>query len=63
MSDVTRPEPDPGLCATCTHSQQVETPRARYWLCRLSRTDSRFAKYPRLPVWDCDGYQPVREER
>ena len=63
MSDVTRPKPDPGLCATCTHAQQVETPRARYWLCRLSFTDPRFAKYPRLPVLACDGYRPITAAR
>jgi hypothetical protein len=26
-------------------------------MCELSFTDSRFAKYPRLPVLACDGYE------
>lgn len=32
-----------------------------YWLCELSKTDSRFAKYPRLPVIECPGFEPSGE--
>lgn len=28
-----------------------------FLLCRLAATDSRYAKYPRLPVERCSGYQ------
>jgi len=54
--------PDPhdaaiGLCASCVHAQQVPTPHAVYWRCRLSATDPRFDKYPRLPVLSCIGYR------
>ena len=50
-----------GLCLTCRHSRRVPTPRATYWLCELAASDSRFEKYPRLPVLACPGYEP-REE-
>jgi hypothetical protein len=29
-----------------------------FFLCQLALTDDRFRKYPRLPVLQCDGYQP-----
>ena len=48
---------DAGLCSTCEHSRVVQSSRgSRFYLCRLSETDARFAKYPRLPVLKCDGY-------
>jgi len=50
-----------GLCAGCRHARAVETPRSRFWLCGLSATDSRFARYPRLPVLECPGYEPPDE--
>jgi hypothetical protein len=46
-----------GLCATCRHSRRISSDRGTsYILCRLSGTDSRFAKYPRLPMKSCAGY-------
>jgi hypothetical protein len=48
-----------GLCLNCRHSRRVPTPRATYWLCELAATDERFAKYPRLPVRECAGYEPA----
>ena len=48
-----------GLCSDCTHSRRVESERGSvFWLCQLSATDSRFPKYPRLPVLSCPGYAP-----
>ena len=46
-----------GLCARCRHARRVEAPRAVYWMCRLSLTDARYDKYPRLPVLVCAGYE------
>lgn len=45
----------PGLCATCIHARNVPHPRggAGYWLCG----QAGFPKYPRLPVWQCAGYE------
>ena len=47
-----------GLCADCCHMQRVESARGSiFYLCRLSATDPEFAKYPRLPMLRCPGYQ------
>lgn len=46
-----------GLCETCRHTQAIRSNRGSvFYLCRLSFTDRRFAKYPRLPVRECSGY-------
>jgi hypothetical protein len=48
---------DRGLCATCAHAQVITSARgSTFSLCTLSFVDSRFAKYPVLPVRHCDGY-------
>jgi len=47
-----------GLCADCRHAERVRSSKGSlFLLCGLSRTDPRFAKYPRLPVLACSGYQ------
>jgi hypothetical protein len=47
-----------GLCARCAHVRIVPgAARSLFYLCQLSRTDSRFPRYPRLPVTACAGYQ------
>jgi hypothetical protein len=48
---------DPGLCASCLHARVVGGANSRFWFCELSRTDPRFARYPRLPVLKCAGYE------
>jgi GrpB-like predicted nucleotidyltransferase (UPF0157 family) len=46
-----------GLCANCVNARRVKSERgSTFWLCQLSVTDTRFAKYPRLPVLSCEGY-------
>jgi hypothetical protein len=48
-----------GLCASCRHARRVESDRgSRFWRCARSADDPRFAKYPRLPVLQCPGYEP-----
>jgi hypothetical protein len=47
-----------GLCARCRHARQVATPRSLFWLCELSRTDTSYARYPRLPMLKCPGFEP-----
>lgn len=50
-----------GLCRTCVHARVIQSARgSTFYLCRLSETDPRFDKYPRLPVVRCNGY--VQEE-
>jgi len=47
-----------GLCDSCTHGRQIESDRKSFFiLCELALTDSRFPKYPRLPVLSCAGYK------
>jgi len=51
-----------GLCADCRHAGQVTSDRgSHFWLCRLAARDPDFAKYPRLPVLRCPGYEPIHE--
>ena len=49
--------PSAGLCATCVHVRRVESAKGSVFvLCSLAATDSRLAKYPRLPVLSCNGF-------
>jgi hypothetical protein len=48
-----------GLCTTCVHARVITSSKgSEFYLCQLSFSDPRFARYPRLPVLACDGYQP-----
>ena len=50
-----------GLCASCVNVRRITSDRgSRFYLCELSKVDSRFVKYPRLPVLSCPGYAPNR---
>ena len=56
------PRPPAGLCDSCSHQQLVRTGRgSEFSLCRLSKTDARFPKYPPVPVVRCAGYEPQRQ--
>jgi len=56
-TDVSASEPV-GLCATCKHVRVIRSDRgSMFYLCTLSATNSRFPKYPRLPVLSCSGYE------
>jgi hypothetical protein len=40
------------------HARIIENRRgSRFWLCSRSYTDSRFPRYPGLPVLQCSGYE------
>ena len=48
-----------GLCDSCRHQRIVRTTRgSSFSLCERSRTDPRYARYPRLPVERCPGHEP-----
>lgn len=52
-----------GLCDSCRHRRIVRNDRrSRFILCLRSRTDPRFARYPRLPVGECPGFEPREGE-
>ena len=47
-----------GLCAACRYARRVTSQRgSTFVLCRRSETDPRFARYPRLPVIQCPGFE------
>jgi hypothetical protein len=50
-----------GLCATCLQCRRVPSARATFYLCERSFQDSRYRKYPPLPVIRCHGYEAVVE--
>lgn len=53
-----------GLCDSCVHQQLVRTGRgSTFSLCRRSKIDSRYPKYPRLPVERCPGYEALPVSR
>jgi len=55
---VIRKRPDAGLCATCRHARVQTAARGSvFWRCLRAETDPRFARYPRLPVHACAGYE------
>ncbi|HET7219305.1 MAG TPA: hypothetical protein VFJ02_14710 [Vicinamibacterales bacterium] len=57
MNDRRGSEQDAGLCASCVHAHVIRNDRgSRFYLCRLSAVDARFAKYPVLPVVACIGF-------
>ena len=48
------------LCETCRHVRIVTTPKkSRFVLCTRSKDDSRFPKYPPLPIIRCAGFEQV----
>ena len=60
MSSGITEHPDPGLCRDCWYSRRIESDRGSvFFRCELSLQDPTFPKYPRLPVRECSGYQPV----
>ncbi len=50
----------PGLCGACCHMRVVESGKgSRFFLCRRALTDSRFRKYPPIPVLECVGFEAI----
>ena len=53
---------DAGLCGGCRHVRLIATNKGTtYYLCGRALTDSRFPKYPRLPVVNCVGFEQKKE--
>jgi hypothetical protein len=52
---------DAGLCDTCRHQQLVRNTRgSTFSLCRRSKTDPDYPRYPRVPVAECKGWEARR---
>lgn len=50
-----------GLCAGCVHSRTTGNRMgSRFYLCKRSRLDRRYPKYPKLPVLACDGFEAMK---
>jgi hypothetical protein len=50
-----------GLCDTCAHQQIVRNTRgSTFSLCRRSREDPAYPRYPRVPVLACAGHEPAQ---
>jgi hypothetical protein len=48
-----------GECASCRHARALRSRRgSTFVLCRRAALDARFARYPRLPMRGCRGYEP-----
>ncbi len=46
------------LCETCAFVQEAVTPKgSRFLLCRLSRSERAFPKYPPQPAVRCHGHR------
>ena len=51
-----------GLCLACRWMRVVTNRRgSTFYRCTLADTDSRFRRYPALPVVRCEGYQESTE--
>jgi hypothetical protein len=47
-----------GLCDTCVHQRIVRNTRGSVFsLCRRSRDEPEFPRYPRVPVLECRGHE------
>jgi hypothetical protein len=52
------PRPPAGLCDSCRHQQLVPNSRGSVFsLCRRSREEAAYPRYPRIPVSSCPGHQ------
>jgi hypothetical protein len=55
--------PSAGLCNLCAHQRVVGTTRgSAFSMCERHKTDPRFAKYPRIPVAACPGFEPAGQK-
>jgi hypothetical protein len=55
------PPPAAGLCNACAHQQLVPNSRGSVFsLCRRSKADPSFPRYPRIPVMECRGFEKGR---
>ena len=48
-----------GICLHCQHLKVVSNRRgSSFFLCQKSQEDTRFPRYPGIPVLACAGFQP-----
>ena len=50
-------DPHWGLCATCVHAVAVRSDKGSTFVqCARAKDDSRYRRYPLVPVIRCDGH-------
>lgn len=52
------PPPSAGLCDGCRQARIRRSTRSAFLLCGRAAADPAFARYPRLPVLTCAGFEP-----
>lgn len=52
-----------GLCLDCHHLRLLDSGRTRFVRCWLAESDAGYPRYPALPVVECAGHRPWREDR
>jgi hypothetical protein len=57
MATATSGTPQIGLCAECQYTREVVSGKgSRFFYCLRSESDSRYTRYPQLPVLQCAGF-------
>ncbi len=61
--DLKHTETPAGLCTHCSYVRLVTSARgSKFLLCDRSRSEpEHYAKYPRLPVASCSGYEQAKD--
>lgn len=55
---MNRNDPQVGLCADCVHCRRITNARSSsFYLCQRADDDSRYRRYPSLPVLRCPGHE------
>ena len=57
------PSPPAGLCNLCAHQRIVRSGRGSVFsMCRRAAHDDAYAKYPRIPVLACPGFERADDD-
>lgn len=58
MSNVAPISPPPGQCESCSYAHIIISGKgSQFFYCTRAEIDTRYPKYPRLPVVECPGYK------
>jgi hypothetical protein len=51
-----------GLCSDCRHAQRIASSKgSQFLLCKFSKIDPSFPKYPPLPVLSCSAHEKKQQ--
>jgi len=58
---VHSPSIERSLCVRCAHLREVRNTRGSvFLLCRRSKDEPQYPRYPRQPVIECPGFEPAK---